>query len=51
MSWGALLRDAQQSCGRTNILLMIPGLAVIITVLFFSFLGDGLRDAVDPYSI
>jgi peptide/nickel transport system permease protein len=30
---------------------MIPGIAVIIAVLLFSFLGDGLRDAVDPYSI
>ena len=52
VSWGALLRDAQQV---TVIVqhpwLLIPGRAVIITVLFFSFLGDGLRDAVDPYSI
>ncbi len=31
--------------------ILIPGLAVIITVLLFSFLGDGIRDAVDPYSI
>jgi peptide/nickel transport system permease protein len=30
--------------------LMIPGLFVIITVLAFSFLGDGLRDAADPYN-
>jgi ABC-type dipeptide/oligopeptide/nickel transport system permease subunit len=30
---------------------MLPGLAVIITVLLFSFLGDGVRDAMDPYSI
>ena len=52
VSWGALLKDAQQV---TVVIyhpwLMIPGLAVIIAVLFFSFLGDGLRDAVDPYSI
>jgi len=31
--------------------LMIPALAVIVTVTLYSFLGDGLRDAVDPYSI
>jgi len=52
VSWGALMRDAQQI---TVILehpwLMYPGIAVIIAVLFFSFLGDGIRDAMDPYSI
>ncbi len=52
VSWGALLRDAQQV---TVILqhpwIMIPGAAVIIAVLLFSFLGDGIRDAVDPYAI
>ncbi len=52
VSWGALMRDAQQV---TVILqhpwLMLPGVAVIIAVLFFSFLGDGIRDAMDPYSI
>ncbi|MCZ6740963.1 MAG: ABC transporter permease, partial [Alphaproteobacteria bacterium] len=29
--------------------LMIPGIAVVIVVLAFNFLGDGLRDAADPY--
>ena len=29
---------------------MIPGLFVIITVLAFNFVGDGLRDAADPYA-
>jgi peptide/nickel transport system permease protein len=52
VSWGALLRDAQQV---TVIIqhpwIMIPGVAVILTVLLFSFLGDGVRDAVDPYAI
>jgi len=52
VSWGALMKDAQQV---TVILehpwLMIPGIAVIIAVLFFSFLGDGVRDAMEPYSI
>lgn len=52
VSWGALLRDAQQvSVVIEHPWLMIPGIAVILTVLLFSFLGDGLRDAVDPYSI
>ncbi len=52
VSWGALLRDAQQvPVVLQHPWLMIPGVAVILTVLFYSFLGDGLRDAVDPYSI
>ncbi|MEN6478300.1 MAG: ABC transporter permease [Anaerolineales bacterium] len=52
VSWGALLKDAQQvSVVIQQPWLIIPGAAVVITVLLFSFLGDGLRDAVDPYSI
>jgi len=52
VSWGALLRDAQQvSVVLEHPWLLYPALAVIITVLLFSLLGDGLRDAVDPYSI
>lgn len=52
VSWGALLKDAQQvSVVINHPWIMIPGIAVIIAVLLFSFLGDGLRDAVDPYSI
>jgi len=50
VSWGALLKGTQNV--RTVALhpwLLIPGVFVIITVLVFNFLGDGLRDAVDPY--
>jgi len=50
VSWGALLSDSQNI--RTvaqNPWLLIPGLFVIIVVLTFNFLGDGLRDAADPY--
>jgi len=50
VSWGVLLQDAQNF--RTVSLhpwLLLPGLFVIITVLAFNFLGDGLRDAADPY--
>jgi len=50
VSWGVLLRDAQQvQVVTTYPWLMIPGLAVVVAVLCFNFLGDGLRDAVDPY--
>ncbi len=52
VSWGALLRESQQvSVIVQHPWILIPGAAVILTVLFFSFLGDGVRDAVDPYSI
>lgn len=50
VSWGSLLRVAQNV---TAVLQhpweMIPAVAVIIAVACFNFLGDGMRDAVDPY--
>jgi peptide/nickel transport system permease protein len=51
VSWGVLLQDAQNiRAVATAPWLLIPGLAVVITVLALNFLGDGLRDAADPYS-
>jgi peptide/nickel transport system permease protein len=50
VSWGALMQEAQNV--RSIILypwLLIPGLFVIVAVLAFNFVGDGLRDAADPY--
>jgi peptide/nickel transport system permease protein len=50
VSWGVLLQDAQNL--RSISLapwLLSPGAAVVLTVLAFNFLGDGLRDAADPY--
>ena len=50
VSWGVLLQDAQNI--RTivvNSWLLTPALFVIVVVLLFNFLGDGLRDAADPY--
>ena len=50
VSWGVLLQRAQNV--RSVVVfpwLMIPGLFVIVTVMAFNFLGDGLRDAADPY--
>lgn len=48
VSWGVLLRDAAtlETLGQ-NPWIMLPGLAILVTVLAFNFLGDGLRDAVD----
>ncbi len=52
VSWGALLRDSQQvSVIVQHPWILLPGAAVVITVLFFSLVGDGVRDAIDPYSI
>jgi peptide/nickel transport system permease protein len=52
VSWGVLIADAQQvAIIVEHPWLLIPALAVVITVLAFSVLGDGLRDAFDPYSI
>lgn len=50
ISWGVLLQDAQniQSLAISPWLL-IPALPVIVAVLAFNFVGDGLRDAADPY--
>jgi peptide/nickel transport system permease protein len=51
ISWGVLLQDAQNVRAVTHYpWLMLPVLFVIVTVLMFNFLGDGLRDAADPYS-
>ncbi len=52
VSWGVLLQDAQNlSAIVLYPWLLLPCLFVIVTVLMFNFLGDGLRDAADPYSI
>lgn len=50
ISWGVLLQGAQnlQAVGHA-IWLLIPGLLVVVVVLTFNFVGDGLRDAADPY--
>ena len=51
ISWGVLLQDAQNV--RSVALapwLLLPGGAVVLSVLALKFLGDGLRDAADPYA-
>jgi peptide/nickel transport system permease protein len=49
-SWGVLLNEAQNiSVVALYPWLMLPVIPVILTVLAFNFLGDGLRDAADPY--
>ena len=50
ISWGVLLQQAQNvQTVAISPWLMLPSLPVIVAVLAFNFLGDGLRDAADPY--
>ncbi len=50
VSWGVLLKDAQNFRSISGMpWLLLPGVFVILTVLAFNFIGDGLRDAADPY--
>jgi ABC-type dipeptide/oligopeptide/nickel transport system permease subunit len=46
--WGSMLGDERGSVLNAPHLLIFPGLAIMITVLAFNLLGDGLRDALDP---
>jgi peptide/nickel transport system permease protein len=50
-SWGLLLNEAQQ----TRVLLqqpwlLLPGVFVVVAIIAFNFIGDGIRDAADPFS-
>ncbi len=46
--WGALLNAGNAFIVTNNYLTIFPGLAIVITVLAFNLVGDGLRDAMDP---
>ncbi len=51
VSWGVMLQDAMQMQMVANYpWILIPVVAIVITVLAFNFVGDGLRDAADPYA-
>ncbi|MCE8552903.1 ABC transporter permease [Ruegeria pomeroyi] len=47
-SWGRMLADAQTMVSFAPHLALIPGLAIILTVLGLNLMGDGLRDWLDP---
>ncbi|MEZ4708186.1 MAG: ABC transporter permease [Caldilineaceae bacterium] len=52
VSWGTLLQDAQTVATIVKFpWLMLPGVFVILAVLSFNFVGDGIRDAADPFAI
>ena len=46
--WGTLLADAREFIGSAWWVVTFPGLAILITVLSFNLMGDGMRDALDP---
>jgi peptide/nickel transport system permease protein len=51
VSWGTLLQDAQDIVAIAHQpWMLIPAIFVIAAVLLFNFVGDGIRDAADPYS-
>jgi peptide/nickel transport system permease protein len=51
VSWGTLLQDAQKVAVIANFpWLLIPCIFVVLVILMFNFVGDGLRDAADPYA-
>jgi len=47
-SWGNMLQNAQQYLWSAPFLAVYPGVMILLTVLSYNFLGDGLRDALDP---
>ena len=46
--WGGMISDARSFLRGHSYLAMYPGIMIVITVLSFNLLGDGLRDALDP---
>ena len=51
VSWGVLLKQAQNlETLQLHPWILIPGVFLIVSILCFNFMGDGLRDAADPYS-
>jgi peptide/nickel transport system permease protein len=50
-SWGNMLHNAQEMVQHAPMLAILPGLLILFTVISFNYIGDGVRDAVDPRSI
>ena len=47
-SWGNMLNNAQSYFGTAPWIALFPGVLITLTVASFNFVGDGLRDALDP---
>ncbi len=50
-SWGNLLNNAQEHLVKHPWLAIFPGLMIFLTIIAVNYIGDGLRDALDPYKI
>ncbi|HUV28062.1 MAG TPA: ABC transporter permease [Anaerolineales bacterium] len=50
-SWGSLLSDAQLHLTKHPWLAIFPGLMIFFTIISINYIGDGLRDALDPYKV
>lgn len=50
-SWGNMLFNAQELIYQAPFLAILPGVMILLTVISFNYLGDGLQDAVDPKAI
>jgi peptide/nickel transport system permease protein len=46
--WGLMLSDSRQYIQKAPWTVIFPGLSIMLTVLGFNLIGDGLRDALDP---
>ncbi len=50
-SWGNLLNNAQEHLTQYPWLAIFPGVMIFLTIISINFIGDGLRDALDPYKV
>jgi len=50
-SWGNLLSNAQEHLSRHPWMAIFPGLMIFFTIISVNYIGDGLRDALDPYKV
>lgn len=50
-SWGNLLSDAQENLQQYPWLAIFPGIMIFLTIISVNYIGDGLRDALDPYKV
>ena len=50
-SWGNLLNNAQEHLVQFPWLAIFPGVMIFLTIISINFIGDGLRDALDPYKV
>ena len=50
-SWGNLLSNAQSHLTQYPWLAIFPGVMIFLTIISINYIGDGLRDALDPYKV